>query len=41
MRFSPNEQVQSIDQAQDVTLIRTTARQLAFRSQIGLWTEMR
>lgn len=41
VRWSANEQVQSIDQTNDVTVIRTTMRQLAFRSQTGGWTELK
>jgi hypothetical protein len=41
VRWSANEQMQSIDQTNDVTVIRTTTRQLTFRSQTGGWTELR
>ena len=41
VRWSAHEQMQSIDKTNDVTVIRTTTRQLAFRSQTGGWTEMR
>ena len=41
MRWSTHEQMQSIDQTNDVTVIRTTTRQLAFRSQTGGWTDLR
>jgi hypothetical protein len=41
VRWSANEQMQSMDQTNDVTMIRTTTRQLAFRSQTGGWTELR
>jgi hypothetical protein len=41
VRLSVNEQVLSVDQTNDAILVRTTARQLTFRSQNGLWTDMR
>lgn len=41
VRLSPNELVQSVDQTNDAAVVRTNVRQLGFRSQIGLWTDIK
>ena len=41
IRWSAHEQLQAVDKTNDTILVRTTARQLVFRSQRAGWTEMK